>query len=125
MRLIEVSGIGPRSAIGILGEYSTERLVGAIKSEDHGFLCKLPGIGRKTAERITVDLKDKLDHLGGTVTVEPEGPSRLRAEAILALTSLGMSRAAAEHALEGVNWKDEDLSIEDLVKVALRQSSAT
>lgn len=122
-RLIDVSGIGPRSALSILGEHSTERVVRAIKAEDHGFLCKLPGIGRKTAERLTVDLKDKLDDLSAAAPAAVEGPSALRAEAVLALTALGMSKHAAERAIDGVDWNESDLSVERIVKDALKQAS--
>ena len=124
-RLIDVSGIGPRSALAMLGEFTTERLVSAIRGEDHGFLVKLQGIGRKTAERVCVDLKDKLDDLGAEAPVEVEGPSALRAEAVLALTTLGMTKQVAESALQGVDWKARDLNVETVVKEALKHASAS
>ncbi|WP_106768485.1 Holliday junction branch migration protein RuvA [Paenibacillus faecalis] len=64
-KLIEVSGIGPRVALGILGGGSPEQVVSAIYQENISFLVKLPGIGKKTAQRMILDLKDKLDGFGG------------------------------------------------------------
>lgn len=63
-KLIEVSGIGPRVALGILSGGSPEHIVAAIHQENISFLIKLPGIGKKTAQRMILDLKDKLDGLG-------------------------------------------------------------
>lgn len=63
-KLIEVSGIGPRVALGILGGGSPEHVVSAIYQENISFLIKLPGIGKKTAQRMILDLKDKLDGFG-------------------------------------------------------------
>ncbi|MFH0071039.1 Holliday junction branch migration protein RuvA, partial [Peribacillus sp. NPDC056705] len=63
-KLIEVSGIGPRVALGILGGGSPEHVVSAIYQENISFLVKLPGIGKKTAQRMILDLKDKLEGFG-------------------------------------------------------------
>jgi len=126
VQLIEVSGIGPKIAIRILGEHPTERIVEAVTNEDHAFLCKLPGLGRKTAERLTVELKDKLGHfrfVEGAATTS--GKTGLREEAILALTTLGMQRSSAEKALEDVNWKQQNESdLASIVKDALRHASS-
>jgi Holliday junction DNA helicase RuvA len=125
VRLIEVSGIGPKIAVRILGEHPTARIVEAVRSEDHAFLCGLPGLGRKTAERLTVELKDKLGHLAVTEGAATTGvPSNLREEAILALTTLRMQRGVAERALEHVDWKSKDeSSLASIVKQALRHAS--
>jgi Holliday junction DNA helicase RuvA len=124
-RVIEVSGIGPRIALNMLAQHPTSRIVSAIKEKDHGFLCKLPGLGRKTAERLTMELKDKLDAFVSTpsATASP-GNAELREEAILALVTLGMTRGSAEKALEHVNWRSaETLDVADIVKTALRRVS--
>lgn len=63
-RLLDVSGIGPRVALGILAGGRPETVVAAVQQENLTFLTKLPGIGKKTAQRIILDLKDKLDHIG-------------------------------------------------------------
>ena len=62
-RLIGVSGIGPKLAITVLSGISTERLVGAIRGNDLAMLTRVPGIGKKTSERVVLELKDKLDDL--------------------------------------------------------------
>ncbi|MGP0586823.1 Holliday junction branch migration protein RuvA [Paenibacillus timonensis] len=66
-KLIEVSGIGPRVALGILSGGSPDHVVAAIHQENIAFLTKLPGIGKKTAQRMILDLKDKLEGVGGTL----------------------------------------------------------
>jgi len=123
LRLIEVSGVGPKLALALLSTHSAGRIVGAIKNGESGFLSKIPGIGRKTAERLAVELGDKLDDLA--TGVEPERPaSSIRDEVILALTSLGMTRGAAEGALERMAWRpDEDTTVEDVVRRALKYAS--
>ena len=64
-KLLTISGIGPKLAITVLSGISAERLVGAIRGGDHATLTKIPGIGKKTAERVVLELKDKLDDLAG------------------------------------------------------------
>ncbi len=125
MRLIEVSGIGPRIALGIMGEQPSENIVRAIRGEDAAFLCGLPGLGKKTAERLIMELKDKLKD----VEIEA-GPGELapavREEAILALTSLGMTRMAVQQLLERIDWAESDMtSVEAIVREALRHASAS
>ncbi len=125
VRLLAVSGIGPRSALGIMGEQSAENIIRAIRGEDSAFLCRLPGLGKKTAERLIMELKDKLED----VEVEPGSGDlapALREEAILALTSLGMTRMAAQKALERIDWTDSDMTrVETIVREALRQARAS
>ena len=87
-----MSGIGPRTALGIMAEETAERIVRAIRGEDNGFLCRLPGLGKRTAERLVVELKDKLADLE-MEPAETEPVAALRDDAILALTSLGMPAA--------------------------------
>ena len=124
-KLIDVSGVGPKVALAVMGEHSAERIVRAIVQEDHGFLCKVPGLGRKTAERLTVDLKDKLKHLAAEPEHEEIGAATLlREEAVLALTSLGMQRGAAERALEKIDWTaEESTNLEVVIKNALKLGS--
>ena len=123
LRLIEVSGVGPKLALAVLSTHSAGRVVGAIKNGESGFLSKIPGIGRKTAERLTIELGDKLDDLA--TGAEPERPaSSIHDEVVLALTSLGMTRGAAEGALERMAWRpDEDTTVEDVVRRALKYAS--
>jgi Holliday junction DNA helicase RuvA len=124
-RLIEVSGIGPRIAINILGEHTAERVVRAVLDGDQGFLRSLPGLGRKTAERVTVELKDKLKYLDAeTGTGVTSAAMTVKEEAIQALITLGMQRTNAERALEQVDWESQDASsLSSIVKQALKHAS--
>jgi Holliday junction DNA helicase RuvA len=102
-RLITISGIGPKLAITVLSGVSAERLVGAIRSGDHATLTRIPGIGKKTAERVVLELKDKLDDLAGfTAAGEIVRPSLgATAEDVLsALVNLGYPRPIAQKAVE-------------------------
>jgi Holliday junction DNA helicase RuvA len=97
-KLITVSGIGPKLAITILSGMATTEMVGAIRANDHARLTRIPGIGKKTAERMCVDLRDKLDAFGEAkpaVTVSP-----VEEDVISALTNLGYQRALSEKAVE-------------------------
>jgi Holliday junction DNA helicase RuvA len=98
-KLIGVSGIGPKLAITVLNGISTERLVAAIRGNDLGSLTKISGIGRKTAERMVLELRDKLDQFA--VTRKPaSGASPVEEDVLSALVNLGYQRAAAEQALK-------------------------
>jgi Holliday junction DNA helicase RuvA len=97
-KLITVSGIGPKLAITILSGMATADMVGAIRGNDFARLTRIPGIGKKTAERMCVELRDKLDALGApqpAVTVSP-----IEEDVISALTNLGYQRVIAEKAVE-------------------------
>jgi Holliday junction DNA helicase RuvA len=118
--LIDVTGVGPKLALNVLADYPARRVVAAIKGKDTGFLKSLPGLGKKTAERLLVELADKLDD----IEAAPAGavaPSDLKADVVLALTSLGMTKYAAETALDRINWRPDDTrTLEDIVKEALK-----
>ena len=97
-KLITVSGIGPKLAITILSGMATADMVGAIRGNDFARLTRIPGIGKKTAERMCVELRDKLDAFGApqpAVTVSP-----IEEDVISALTNLGYQRVIAEKAVE-------------------------
>lgn len=119
-RLIDVTGIGPKLALGLLTDHPAQRIVAAIRGKDTVFLKTLPGLGKKTSERLSMELADKLEDLEGE-PIAPEAPSELKDEVVLALTSLGMTKHAAEAALEKMKWHpDESASIEQVVKEALK-----
>ncbi|MDH4037029.1 MAG: Holliday junction branch migration protein RuvA [Candidatus Krumholzibacteria bacterium] len=123
LKLIEVSGVGPKVGLAVLSNHPAARVAGAIKSGDTVFLSKIPGIGKKTAERIAMELKDKLDAFD--TPAERKAPKiAVREEVLLALTSLGMTRGAAESALDRMEWNaDETPNVEDVVRRALRYAS--
>jgi Holliday junction DNA helicase RuvA len=123
-RLIDVTGIGPKLALGMLADYPAERIVSAIKGKDTTFLRSLPGLGKKTAERLSMELAEKLEDIAA-MPIAPDAPSELREEVILALTSLGMSKHAAEAALDKMDWRaDASLPIEEIVKEALKYAGS-
>ena len=125
LRLIEVSGVGPKLALAALSLHPAARVAAAIKKGESAFLSRIPGIGKKTAERIVVELGDKLDDLAAAGEPAPVAGSPIREEVLLALTSLGMSRSAAEGVLDRMDWKpDETSTVEDVVRRALRYTTS-
>ena len=103
-RLITVSGIGPSLAVKVLSGIAVENLVACIRGGDTVSLTRVPGIGKKTAERIIVDLKDKLDDLPSGAMAQRESAlshqfSPLEADVLSALINLGSPAAAAEQAV--------------------------
>jgi Holliday junction DNA helicase RuvA len=119
LRLIEVSGVGPKLALGILSLHPAETVVSAIRRRDTAFLTQLPGLGKRTAEKISVELADKLDAIDVDEAAAPA--SSVRDEVVMALTSLGMTRGAAEATLDKMGWRPDDgSSVEDVVKEALK-----
>lgn len=101
-KLLTISGIGPKLAITVLSGISAERLVGAIRAGDHATLTKIPGIGKKTAERVVLELKDKLDDMTGIAPQQHAAPSLgVAADDVLsAMVNLGYPRPAAQKAVE-------------------------
>jgi Holliday junction DNA helicase RuvA len=102
-KLLTISGIGPKLAITVLSGISAERLVGAIRGGDHATLTRIPGIGKKTAERVVLELKDKLDDMAGFtaegVVVRPS-LGAMEEDVLSALTNLGYPRPVAQKAVE-------------------------
>lgn len=108
-RLIMVSGVGPKLAIKMLSGLSPERTVQAIRGQDHAQLTRIPGVGKKLAERLVVELKDKLDDFAVAPTqAAVQGPAV--EDVLSALVNLGYQRAAAEKAVENAIAKDKSLA---------------
>lgn len=100
-KLLTISGIGPKLAITVLSGISAERLVSAIRAGDHATLTKIPGIGKKTAERVVLELKDKLDDMQGAAPQAAMPSLGAVAEDVLsALVNLGYPRPVAQKAVE-------------------------
>ena len=125
--LIGVTGIGPRLALAVLSGLRPDSLVRAIRSEQIASLVAIPGIGRKTAERLVVELRDKLEAMGPARPgpAGAPGPAGVlpRAErfedAVAALARLGYTPAQANEAVRKVSGGGDDLSLEELVRRSL------
>jgi Holliday junction DNA helicase RuvA len=102
-KLLTVSGIGPKLAITILSGMPAEEMTGAIRGNDVARLTKIPGIGRKTAERMVLELRDKLPPLGADQVKVLPALSALQEDVLSALVNLGYQRPVAEKALGTVN----------------------
>ena len=126
--LIGVSGIGPKGALAILSVMSTDDLRFAVLSDDAKAIAKAPGVGNKTAQRLIIELKDKLSledafeqKLSHTQeATSGNGLKGIRNEAVEALVSLGYSSTEALKVLRDIEIT-EDSSVEDILKLALKQ----
>jgi len=117
--LLGVSGVGPKAALAIVSGFAPDQIRRAVATADHALFTSIPGIGRRTAERVVVDLKDKVGAAeAAAVSVDGAGGDD-HAAARDALVGLGMSVAEAEAALREV---DEDAPIEERVRLALSSS---
>lgn len=101
-KLLTVSGIGPKLAITILSGMPAGEMVGAIRDGNVARLTRIPGIGKKTAERMVLELRDKLPAPAGAAEVTLAHPSPVEEDVVSALVNLGYQRAAAEKALQAV-----------------------
>ena len=122
--LLSASGVGPSLALKILSGMSVEELVPAIRGSDLARLTRIPGVGRKTAERMVVELKDKLD----AVTVEAERPAASpagnEADVVSALVNLGYKGRASESAVADAKRQAGTNNFERLLRAALQALSA-
>ena len=120
-RLLSISGIGPKLAITVLSGVDATRLVTAIRSGDHAMLVKVPGIGKKTAERIVLELKDKLDELATAPQQAHVDHGEAGEDALSALINLGYARPVAQKAIETALKNDPAVrgSFEGLFRAAM------
>jgi len=107
--LISVTGVGPKSALTILGRFTAQEIKQAIDSEDVGLLASVPKVGKKIASKIVLDLKGKLSFAESSSNIQ---------QAIIALCSLGLSRNEAQEKLRGLS---SNLPAEELIKEALKK----
>lgn len=121
-KLISVSGVGPNTARMVLSGLSTEEVAQMILLRDVAGFKRIKGIGEKTAERIIVDLHDKLSK-GSEINYEKVSISHntVRQEALAALTSLGLDRTKTEKTLDKVMVLQPGIALEDLIKQVLKQ----
>ena len=120
--MITVSGIGPNTARTILSTLSPNEVIGAISTGNVPLLKSVKGIGAKTAQRMVLELQDKVMKVGDAQLVSMHANDAQREEAIAALVMLGFARNAAEKALASVikNNQGEDLTVEKLIKLSLK-----
>src|SRR5918911_120854 len=129
--LISVSGIGPKSAVAMLSGMSADEIVTAIRTNNYARLTSIPGVGRKTAERLVIELRDKMAALSGPALEQEaaagggaaQSEDALREDTLAALLQLGFPKPAAEKALTGAMQGGGDLSVETLLRRSLRQLS--
>ena len=122
-RLISISGIGPKLALAVLSGIDPGDLVRAIRGQDVARLTRIPGVGKKTAERIGLELKDRLPPAAPPAAGQLEGSipgEDLRRDLLSALTNLGYNRQVAEKAIDTALKKAPDTTFEEALRDILR-----
>lgn len=126
--VIGVNGIGPKGGLGVLSALSPDDLRFAVLANDVKAICAAPGIGKKTAEKLILELRDKLkfedalEHIASEVTVGMEVNGQIQSEAVQALVALGYGSTEALKAVRKVE-ADETMEVEDVLKLALKHMS--
>ena len=133
VNFISVSGIGPKLGIALLSGMSTDELIASIKSNNLARLTLIPGVGRKTAERLIVDLREKMTALAASQVAEepgagadaslPPSDDDVRAQALSGLINLGYQRSAAEKAIDSVLREDGEITVESVLRRGLSKLS--
>lgn len=124
--LIRVNGVGPKMALGILSSMDAEEFVRAVRADDINAMVKMPGIGKKTAERLLIEMRDRLtDFDGGTESVgdatRPASASSMNSDAETALVSLGYKPQQAAHAIAQVLKANPQIGdSEELIRQSLK-----
>jgi Holliday junction DNA helicase RuvA len=130
LRLISVSGIGPKLGITLLSGMCADEMISSIRTNNLAKLTLIPGVGRKTAERLVMELRDKVASLSaeveeelGTKTDSATVPTEdsMRADALSALLNLGYQRNAAEKAVTAAMSETPDVSVESILRSSLRK----
>lgn len=122
--LIGVNGIGPNTARMMLSSLGSDEIVNAIVSEDLKTINSIKGIGNKTAQRLIVELKDKLkkwDYSSENINIDIQKNNKNREEALLALQTLGFNKIIVEKTLDKILKEDKLISVENLIKQALKR----
>ena len=119
--LIKISGVGPKLAIGVLSGLSGEELAAAVERDDVATLTRLPGVGKKTAERLLVELRGRMTSTGHTLSLVGSSPIE---EAVLGLIALGYKETEARKAINALP-KDPQATPETLIRSSLKQMLRT
>lgn len=124
LKLISVQGIGAKSGVTMLSGMSADEIVAAIRSNDLGRLTAIPGVGRKTAERLVIELRDKVGELavaaGAAAASTPLPADAVFDDALSALINLGYQKAAAERALKRAAEDGTEMSVQKLLRRSLQ-----
>lgn len=124
--LLSINGVGPSTALMILSSLDAKELQAAIAHEDVKTIQGVKGIGTKTAQRIVLELKDKMKKEGlldKTLEITPLVDNTLKAEALSALTTLGINKAAADKTINSIlRERGEEIKLEELIKQALKRA---
>ena len=124
MHLISISGVGPSTGLMVLSSLSPEEVEQAILGEDVRTIQAVKGIGAKTAQRIILDLKDKIGkaaNAGDLINIPSSSKGAIRNEALAALVTLGIAKAAAQKSIDKIlKEQTGDISLEQLIKLALK-----
>ena len=124
--LLSINGVGPSTALMILSSLDAKELQAAIAHEDVKTIQGVKGIGAKTAQRIVLELKDKMKKEGlldKTLEITPRVDNTLKTEALSALTTLGISKAAADKTINSIlREQGEEIKLEELIKQALKRA---
>ena len=131
INFISVSGIGPKLGIALLSGMSADELIASIRSNNLARLTLIPGVGKKTAERLIVDLREKMAALSTSqleeetgaqpATAEGSPEDSVRSEALSGLMNLGYQRSAAERAIDSALGEGGDISVESILKRSLKK----
>lgn len=126
LKLISVQGIGAKSGITMLSGMSADEIIAAIRTDNLARLTSIPGVGRKTAERLVIELRDKVGELAAGATAAAASGDTIGADeayddALSALVNLGYQRNAAEKALQQVRNEGTEPSVQKLLRQALQR----
>src|SRR5207247_3990943 len=136
LQLISVNGVGPGLAIKLLSGINADEMIASIRTNNLVRLVAIPGVGRKTAERLVVDLRDKIAALSSPALEEefaakagaagvPTSPDAMQSDAMSALTNLGYQKAAAEKAVKAAVDEGSELTVEVILRRSLRSLAKT
>ena len=117
--LISVNGVGPKSAQSILSGIQIDELHEALRNNDLSRLVAIPGIGKKSGERLIIELRDKVEKLSDSFEISSDSNYAIKKDAVLALTQLGYNQKVADKAVRSILEEVENPSLEILLKKAL------
>ena len=124
--LISISGLGPSTGLMVLSSLSPEEIENAILNEDARTIQSVKGIGAKTAQRIILELKDKIGkdlHADPSAIISLSSQNTIRNEALSALITLGINKAVAQKSIDKISkGSDHQMSLEELIKLALKSA---